>query len=372
VNLDPAVVILAVGCLVAASCALVGSFLVLRKMAMLGDAISHSVLPGIAIAFLFTASRSSIPMVIGAGALGVLTVFLVERLQRTGRLREDATIGVVFPFLFAIGVVLISRYASMVDLDLDCVLHGEIAYTPWDVIVVGGTNLGPRALWINGTVFLFNVALVAVFYKELKLTSFDPGLAAALGFHPTRMHYLLMAAVSMTVVASFESVGAILVVALLVVPPATAYLLTNRLGIMIAASVAMGLASVGIGYGAARLADFSIAGGMATAAGGLFLLALLLSPAHGLVARAIRRRRMGVRLDGGLLLLHLDGGGRPLREAVVQERLGWGADRMGRVLRSLVRAGLVDRTEAGLRLTADGTAVLETRLAGLAGHPDGT
>ena len=283
-------VILLVGCMVAASCALVGTFLVLRKMALLGDAISHSVLPGIALGFLLTQSRSSLVMVVGAGALGVLTVFLVERLQRTGRLYADASIGVVFPALFAVGVILISRYASMIDLDLDCVLYGEIAYTPWDLVVVAGRTVGPRAVWINGLTLLLNLVLIGLFYKELKLVSFDPGLSEALGFRPVRLHYLLMALVSVTVVAAFESVGAILVVAMLVVPPSVAYLLVDRLALMLVTAVAAGCVAVFAGYGLARLVDGSIAGGMAVAAGALFVLAFLFSPRYGLIASWIRRR----------------------------------------------------------------------------------
>lgn len=288
--MSPTLVILVVGSLVAASCALLGSFLVLRKMALLGDAISHAVLPGIVVAFLVTGSRSPLPMLIGAGALGLITVFAVELFTRTRRLAEDASIGVVFPALFSLGVILISRYASDVDLDLDCVLYGEIAYAPWDLWLVGERSLGPRALWVNGALFLVNLVFVGALWKELKLSTFDAELAAALGFSPILLHYLLMGAVSVTVVGAFESVGAILVVALLVVPPATAYLLTDRLAPMLGLAMASGVASALGGYAMARWLDASIAGSMATVAGLLFLLAFLFSPAHGLVARALRRR----------------------------------------------------------------------------------
>ncbi|MGD2113558.1 MAG: metal ABC transporter permease [Acidobacteriota bacterium] len=290
--MSPTLAILLVGSLVAASCALVGSFLVLRKMALLGDAISHAVLPGIALAFLLTGGRAALPMVIGAGALGLLTVFLVELFHRSRRLAEDASIGVVFPALFSIGVILISRYASQVDLDLDCVLYGEIAYTPWDVWLVGGSSLGPRALWVNGGVLLLDALFITLFFKELKISTFDPELAASLGFSPVLIHYLLMAAVSFTVVGAFESVGAILVVAMLVVPPATAYLLTERLGSMLMLAVGVGVASAVAGYFAARAFDASIAGAMAVVAGLLFLAALAVSPRHGLVAGLLRQRRL--------------------------------------------------------------------------------
>jgi manganese/zinc/iron transport system permease protein len=294
---NPTLVILLVGSIVAASTAILGSFLVLRRMALLGDAISHAVLPGIALAFLWTGSRAPLPMVVGAGALGLITVFAVEMLARTRRLAEDASIGVVFPALFSLGVILISRYAAQVDLDLDCVLYGEIAYAPWDLWLVGERSFGPRALWINGALLAANLGFVLVFWKELKLSTFDAELSAALGFSPALLHYLLMGAVSITVVGAFESVGAILVVALLVVPPSTAYLLTDRLATLVGLAVACGIASALGGYLLARRLDASIAGSMATVAGALFLAAFLLSPSHGLVARALRRRRLSGGID---------------------------------------------------------------------------
>jgi len=288
---SPTLVILLVGCLVASHCAIVGTFLVLRKMALLGDAISHAVLPGIAIAFLLGGGRAPWAVVLGAGAFGVLTVFLVELFVRTRRLKEDASIGVVFPALFAVGVVLISRYAYSVDIDTECVLYGEIAYSPWDSLLLFGRDWGPKALWINGGVLALNLLLVAFFFKELKLSSFDPRLSAALGFSPVLIQYLLMSAVSITVVGAFESVGAILVVAMLVVPPATAYLLSDRLGTMLILGVLFGCLSAVAGYGLSRAIDCSIAGAMACSAGLFFALALLFSPRYGIVAQSVKQRR---------------------------------------------------------------------------------
>jgi manganese/zinc/iron transport system permease protein len=357
--MNPTLVILLVGSLVAASCALIGSFLVLRKLALLGDAISHAVLPGIVLAFLFTGSRAALPMVLGAGALGLLTVLLVELFHRSRRLGEDASIGVVFPALFSFGVILISRYASQIDLDLDCVLYGEIAYAPWDTLTLAGRELGPKALWVTGAVLLANVALVASLYKELKLSTFDPELAATLGFSPVLLHYLLMSAVSVTVVGSFESVGAILVVAMLVVPPATAYLLTERLGRMLALAVLLGVSSAVGGYGLARLLDCSIAGAMAAVAGGQFVLALLLSPRHGLLARLLVHYRLGGRLAGQLLLLHLRKEGPEVPPDLLGRRFGWSGRKLERTLARLRAAGWIEEVAGGLRLTARGAEVLE-------------
>jgi len=282
------------GALAATSCALVGCFLVLRRMAMLGDAISHAVLPGIAIAFFLSNSRAPLPMLIGAGALGLLTALAIELLHRGGKLQQDASIGVTFTWMFAVGVILISLFAGQVDLDQECVLYGEIAYVPWDLWTLpSGASMGPRAVWILGFALLFNLAWVLLAWKELKICAFDPELAASLGIPVAAFHYLLMAATSITTVTAFESVGAILVVALIVGPPATAYLITDRLAHMVAISVGVGIACAAAGYMLARAVDGSIAGAIAVAIGAAFTLALLFSPTHGVVVRAWRRRAIG-------------------------------------------------------------------------------
>ncbi len=283
--------IILVGSLAAAACALVGTFLVLRKQAMMGDAISHSVLPGIVLAFLITGSRAPIPMLIGAGALGLLTAFLTGALERYGRLQPDASIGVTFTWLFAVGVIMVSAFAGHVDLDAECVLYGEIAASPWDIWLIGETSMGPRAVWILGTITLANLLFVTLGFKQLKLCSFDPGLASAVGMNVSLWHYLLMGFVSITTVGAFESVGAILVVAMLIVPPNTAYLLTDRLWKMIALSVVFGVLSAIGGYWLAATIDGSIAGAIAVMSGILFLIVMFVSPSHGIIAGYFARRR---------------------------------------------------------------------------------
>lgn len=357
--MSPTLVILLVGSTIAAACALVGCFLVLRQMALLGDAISHAVLPGIVIAFLISNERSTLPMLLGAGALGVFTVFLVEVSHRTRRLKEDASIGVVFPALFAIGVILVSRFAGQVDLDLDCVLYGEIAYTPWDLVYWGERSIGPKALWVGGGVLLFDLAMITLFFKELKITTFDASLAATLGFLPTAVHYLLMSLVSITVVGAFESVGAILVVAMLVVPPATAYLLTDRLGHMLVLSVLCGIASALGGYGIARWLDASIAGAIAVVAGLLFLAAFLFSPRHSVLTRLLRHGRLRRAMQEQLLLLHLDHGKGGLPLADVARRFSWSARRLQKTVDRLETRGWLERTQGGLNLTPEGAHALE-------------
>lgn len=284
--------ILLTGALVAAACGLVGSFLVLRRMAMIGDAISHSVLPGIVIAFMLSGSRDSVAMLFGAAVIGLVTVFLIQLFQQGG-VQSDASIGVVFTALFSVGVLLVSMFASKVDLDLDCVLYGEIAFVSLDTVGWFGLDI-PKAVWMVGTVLVLSAVVIALFYKQFKLCAFDPAMAAAVGIPVAVFHYMLMGLVSVTTVASFESVGAILVVGMLIVPAATAYLLTERLGVMIAYSVLIGIASSVIGYFIADAADASIAGCMVAVAGALFVLAFLFSPSHGVVLKLARQRRSRV------------------------------------------------------------------------------
>ncbi|GLI05788.1 manganese transport system membrane protein MntD [Paenibacillus tyrfis] len=285
--------ILLTAALVACSCSLLGCFLVLRKMAMIGDAISHSVLPGIVLAFLLSGSRDSLWMMLGASVIGLVTVFLIQWFHQNG-VQSDASIGVVFTALFAAGVVLVSLYTRQVDLDLDCVLYGEIIHVPWETVEWNGIDIGPKAVWGLGIVLTLSALIIGLFYKQFKICAFDPAMAAAVGIPVALFHYLLMGLVSMTTVASFESVGAILVVGMLVVPAATAYLLTEKLSRMILYSMGVGVLSAVLGYLAAVLLDASIAGCMIVAAGVLFILALLFSPTHGVVWRKFRRKQAAV------------------------------------------------------------------------------
>lgn len=274
--------------LVASSCALLGCFLILRRMALMGDAISHAVLPGIVIAFLISGSRDSLTMVVGAGLLGVFTTFLIEFFHKKAKLQADASIGVTFTWLFAIGVVLISLYAGKVDLDQDCVLYGEIAYTPLDTVLFNNDTWQiPKAVLVMGMVLLVILIVLVLFYKQLLITSFDPAFAAVVGFSVSFWHYVLMALVSTATVASFESVGAILVVALLIVPPATAYLLTDDFKKMLLISCVVGVFASVLGYYLAVLIDGSIAAAIATVSGLLFAITLMLSPSHGIWRKRI-------------------------------------------------------------------------------------
>jgi len=285
--------IVLVGILSACSCALLGNYLVLRQQSLMGDAISHAVLPGLAIAFILADSRAAWPMFLGAVVVGVLTAVLTEWITRYGKIEHGAAMGVVFSILFAIGLVLIRQAADHVDLDPGCVLYGNIVQVPLDAMV---DDIPPAARNL-GIVLALNLLFVLLFYKELKLAAFDPDLATTLGINASVMHYALMVMVATTTVANFESVGSILVIAMLIVPAATAHLLTDRLGLMILLSLVVAIASA---VGGHLLAVFgpgwvgmdvsaNTSAMMTVVAGLLLVLALFFSPQYGLIARIIHR-----------------------------------------------------------------------------------
>ena len=291
--------------LVAIACAIPGVFLVLRKMALISDAISHAILPGIVIGFFITHDLSSPILILFAAFTGVLTVFLVSFIQKTGLVKEDTAIGLVFPALFSIGVLLIAQNANDVHLDVDAVLLGELAFAPFDRLYFFDTDIGPKALWVIGSILLITVTLLITFFKELKISTFDAGLASALGFSPVVLHYGLMTISSITTVGAFDAVGAILVVALTIAPAATAYLLTKNLKKMIWIAVVLGVFSAITGYWIAHWLDASIAGAIATVLGLVFLLVYLLAPETGMISVAYKQRQQKREVLLLTFLLHI-------------------------------------------------------------------
>ena len=278
--------------LVGATCGLIGNFLILRRMALMGDAISHSVLPGIATAFLWTGSRGIGAMALGAVGAAVTTHLLIEGISRHSRIKTDAAIGIAFSTLFAAGVVLIAVFADRVDLDQDCVLNGELPMIPLEPSVrLGGLVLGPPPLVRLGCLWVGTVLLLLAFYKELLLSSFDPGLAACLGIPVGRVHHGLMLWLAMAVVASFEAVGAILVIALLILPGATASLLTEKMVPRLVWSLVHAALSAIAGMHLSVALDCSPAGASVVAGAGWFACAWVFSPVGGVIPAWWRRRR---------------------------------------------------------------------------------
>lgn len=294
-----------IACLVAVACAIPGTFLVLRKMAMISDAISHSILPGLVVGFFITQDLNSPLLILFAALTGVLTVVLVEKIQQTKLVKEDTAIGLVFPVLFSIGVIMIAKYANDVHLDVDAVLLGELAFAPFDRIYYGTVDLGPKSLWVIGTILLVTLILLFAFFKELKMSTFDAGLATSLGFSPVIIHYGLMSVASITTVGAFDAVGAILVVAMMIAPAASAYLLTTNLKKMIGLACFFGVFSAISGYWLASSLDASIAGSIATMLGLVFLTIYLFAPDKGFIAVIYREKQQRREVMLITFLLHL-------------------------------------------------------------------
>lgn len=290
--MSPQIEIQIIAVIVAVACSLPGVFLVLRKMSMMSDSITHTILLGIVIAFFITDSLTSPLLIVGAVIMGIITVYLTEALNGTKLVSEDSAIGLVFPFLFSIAIIIISKYAGTVHLDTDSVLLGELAFAPFNRLEVFGVDIGAKAIYLMGLILILNIAYIIIFYKELKIVTFDATLAAVLGFSPVIIHYSLMTIVSVTAVGAFESVGSILVIAFMIGPPVTAYLLTNKLKNMIILSMIIGGINAVIGYQVASLLDVSIAGSMASVTGIVFFIVFIFSPREGILANIRKTKKV--------------------------------------------------------------------------------
>lgn len=454
---DPRSVAVLVGAMIALCGALLGTFLLLRGQALTSDAISHTVLLGIVVTFLaltwLTGSApdlSSPLLVLGAAGAGVLTVVLTETIQRSGLVKQDAALGLTFPLLFALAVILVTRYVDNVHLDTDAVLTGEIGmawartnshcldhcetititeddpraqmtrqctncrqlgisprddgaqfrevclncgtYSParaWQAGLIDQQPtlvFVPKSLGVMGALTLLTLAFVLLFYKELKVSTFDEALAHALGLRPRLLHYTLMVLVSLVAVGAFEAVGSILVIAFFIVPPAAAYLLTDRLSVMLLLSPLVGVAGVWWGYDLARgslfgvadmdallawanatfglqlgaVWDVSISAAMVLMMGLFFFLAWVLSPKHGLLATAVRRLRQRYQFDTFVVLGHIDNHSGTARQAeelaleTLHAHLHWSRSKLWRVLARLRALRLVQVREGQVLLTAHG------------------
>ena len=260
--------IFACACLVAIPCTILGCFLVLRNMSMIGDAIGHAVLPGIFCAYYFYHSKATFPVLIGASLSGLAATFLIQWIHKKVKLQSDASIGISYTLFFAIGVILVSAFGAQADIDQDCILHGEIAQIPLDTLSLNdGFSLGPRQFWMLLGNTLLVVAFCLLGYRALWSTSFDEHFIKSIGIGVLFWQFSLMGMVSLTSVVSFESVGAILVIIFLVGPASTAYLIAKQLNKMIWWSILFAIHACFWGYLAAILFDGSIAGSIATTMG---------------------------------------------------------------------------------------------------------
>ncbi|MEZ6071673.1 MAG: metal ABC transporter permease [Pirellulales bacterium] len=272
--------VIAVAAVTNAACALLGCYLVLRRMSLLGDALSHAVLPGLVVAFAMSGSLNIGAMFVGAFVAGLATTFLTDVLHRQAAVPADAAMGVVFTSLFALGVVMLKWVGQSAHIDADCVLFGRLDLVEFQTVSLAGIRF-PRALVTIAPVLLVNLIFILLCWKELLITSFDAALADTIGIRTSWLHYALMTLVAATSVASFEAVGSILVVAMFIAPAASAHLLCDRLSSMIFTAVGIAVLSAVAGYRLAVLTDTSAAGMMAVVVGGCFATAVLLSPRYG-------------------------------------------------------------------------------------------
>jgi len=284
-----------VAALVAIPCAIVGCYLVLRRLSLLGDAISHAVLPGIVLVYLHWETRTGLPLLIGAVLTGVLTAVLTSWVTSISKVREEASMGIVFTGMFALGVLLLTTQASQVDLDPGCVLYGQLELAPFQVTDVYGIEMPaivPRLVVVISIVVLF----FTLAWKQIQTVAFDAAFATALGMSVPVIHYAMMGLTAMVTVASFEAVGSILVIAMLIVPPATAQLLVARFHHMLIVSALLGVLAAAGGIALGYWTNTNYAGMMAVVTGIEFTLAVLFSPRSGLVLQAFRNRRLSWRM----------------------------------------------------------------------------
>lgn len=375
--------------LAAMSCALPGTLLLLRRQSLLGDAISHSVLPGIVLAYLLVDQLQDSQVITretaifirhpclfaGAALTGILSGWLSERLTSWGRLESGAALGVVYTSMFAVGLLLIRLAADKAHIDPGCVLYGNLETIVTDTW--GHTGI-PRAVMINGLLLLLNASLLWAFYKELTISLFDPALAVSLGIPASRVHQALLACTGATVVASFESVGSILVIAMLVVPPACAVLITERLPRVLGLSVVVaGLSAMG-GHVSAivvpsvvrmllqwpELGDTTTAGMMAVFAGGLFMTCWIFSPHDGLLRQYQDRLRLRQRiLDEDILGVMFRRGQQPSTTWTLEDLtqiLKVPKRQLGNALQRLSQSGSLQAVNEGYELSAAGKARAQT------------
>lgn len=282
--------IMLIACLACFVTVLPGVFLVLQNNALMSDAISHAILPGIVIMFLLIKNLNSPLLLVGAALAGLFSVLLTQLLIQSKRTKKDAAIGLVFPLFFSIGVVLISLYARNVHIDADMVLLGELAFAPFNRCVLFGYDLGPMAFWALGIIGLITIAIIALFFKTFVLVSFDQEYARVIGFSSSLLFYLLMTITSIVAVGAFDIVGSMVTIALMIVPPATALLLCYRVYPLVLTSLSIACFSCLSGYVIAHLSDISIAGSIAVANGVLFMIIFIVAPQRGLLAYLHQRK----------------------------------------------------------------------------------
>ena len=357
--------VLGVLMITAVTCSLIGSFLVLRRLAMIADAISHSVLLGLVLAYFLTKDVASPWLTIGAAIFGLITVWSTETLPRSGLVKGNDAIGLVYPFFFAIAVILLTRYGQNVHLDADCILMGEVILTPLNRVSIFNISL-PKAMVEMLVLLLINSAFIGLLYKELKANTFDAEFAKLAGFSGAFLFYGLMTLTSFTTVVAFDAVGAILVISFLIAPGAAANLSSKTLGQLLLNTVLFAILNSCLGYFLALHWNVSMSGMTATVAG-LTFLATLLCHRQGVVTQWFTRRRKRREFKEALILLHIahhsnaQEAAEELGTTTIHQHLQWQKEKLQPLLKKLLQKQeiMIQQEDQIYQLTPNGLIRLD-------------
>ncbi len=336
---------------------LIGVFLVLRGLSMMTDAISHTILLGIVIAYYFVNDLNSPYLLVGATMMGVLTVYLIEGVMKVKHVDKGAAIGIVFTMLFSVAIIIVNTALRNVHLDIHTVLLGKLEFSVFNRAAFAGIDL-PVSLWVMAVVLLINVTVYATLFKEIKLVSFDSALAGALGFLPGLIFYIMMTLASLTAVAAFDAVGAILVIALMVGPPATALFFSKSLFYTILYTLAVSVFNGVLGYQLSVLFDVTISGMIATMTLVSFLLGLTFSPRKGLLSQWVTMKSQKRYVAFITLLEHIRNHQHEAEEELnvhtIHEHFSWKQSSMDRMIEKGEKQGLIEIRDNLLCLTRKG------------------
>lgn len=354
---------LAIALVTSVVCALCGSLLLVNRQAMVSEGLSHAVLPGLVLAFILLRDYNSPWLLFAAAASGLLMVWLTQLLQNTRLLDTDAGLGIVFAGMFSLGILLVSSNLRNTHFHADCIIDGNLALAPLDRWTCFGIDLGPRSWNLMLLMFLVVTSFITLCFKELKVTIFDPLLAGQFGLRPRALQFLWLTLVSLTTVAAFDVAGSILIVALMIAPPAAAYLLTDRLSGLLVISAAIAVVSSVGGFYLALALDVSPTGPIASFAGVVFLVVFACAPRRGWVAVCLRRYYQRLETADCLfldLLAQRNQGTDTWDEFLAN--ICMPSRHVTHTLRRLQSNALIQATQGGYELTARGRIKLQAKL----------
>lgn len=325
------------------ACSILGPFIVLRNLSMMADALSHSVLLGIVLAFILVGDLNSIFLSLNAAVFGVITVYFVELLSKKRLVKHEDALGIVFPMFFSLAVVIITKMFRNAHLDVDIVLMGNPLFAPFIRVF----NL-PKSLVLMSVVFFINLIFVILFFKELKISTFDKEFAMLNKIKINRIYYLLMTLTSITCVSAFDSVGAILVISLFVCPSVVAYLFSKSLKQMIVLSLIFGIMNCVIGYYIGISLNVSITG-VCSFTGMLMCVIAVFINRNGIIYKVLKNIKNRNKIMHDLILIHIFKHNKNFNELgynSIHEHLNWKKELSDKFLNDLIVSGYVVKDDS--------------------------